>query len=471
VSGSAAHGRPLPLAGASPWAASAPRLETHVISWNLTRLCNLRCRHCYIEAGRVRKGELRGELSTEECLRVVDEIAEVNPNALLILTGGEPLLRRDVFEIARYASDRGLWVVVGTNGVLLTPELVHRMTDAGIRGVSLSLDALDPATHDRFRGVEGAWANTVEGSRLLNEAGLPFIVQTTVGRHNLHEIEAIARMACELGARVFNLYFLVPTGRGAYVSDIGPDEYEAVMHRLRAIQEEFRGRMLVNSKCAPHYQRVLYEHDPNSPFLKTFGAGAGGCPAGTHYCGIRPTGEVTPCPYLPVYGGNLRERSFREIWERSEVFVRIRERTALGGRCGACEFRAVCGGCRARAFGATGDYMAEDPWCTYAPGRHGGVPIRFDDATTYGLEERREMRWTPEAEARLRSAPSFVRGMVSRRVEAYARSRGYTEVTPAVLDEVRREVLGGRIAGAPPFVRRMLEARERGGPPGDGRGG
>lgn len=434
--------------------------QTHVISWNLTRLCNLKCAHCYIEAGPLKKGELKGELSTEECLRVVDGIAEVNPNALLILTGGEPLLRKDVFQIARYASDRGFWVVVGTNGVKIAHDLVGRMMEAGIKGVSLSLDALDAATHDRFRGVEGAWENTVNGSRILSERGLPFIVQTTVGRHNLVEIEAIARFAFELGARVFNLYFLVPTGRGAFISDIEPDEYESVMHRLREIQREFEGKMLVNSKCAPHYQRVLYEHDPESPFLKTFSAGAGGCPAGTHYCGITPTGDLTPCPYLPVYGGNLRERSFAEIWETSEVFTRIRARKSLGGRCGACEFNAVCGGCRARAFGKTGDYMAEDPWCVYEPGRHGGRLIRFEGATTYGLEVTREMTWTAEAQARLEGAPSFVRGMVSRRVEEYAQRKGHAEVTAALMDEVRREVLGGRIGKVPPFVRRMLESKD-----------
>ena len=455
---------------ASPLAASSARFQTHVVSWNLTRLCNLRCQHCYIEAGPLKKGELAGELSTEECLRVVDQIAEVNPNALLILTGGEPLLRRDVFEIARYANGRGFWVVVGTNGVKITHDLVRRMIESGIRGVSLSLDALDPAAHDRFRGVEGAWENTVTGSRILNELGLPFIVQTTIGRHNVGEIEAIARYAFELGARVFNLYFLVPTGRGAFISNIEPEEYEAAMGRLREIQAEFQGRMLVNSKCAPHYQRVLYEHDPESPFLKTFGAGAGGCPAGTHYCGITPTGDLTPCPYLPVYGGNLRERSFREIWEGSEVFTRIRARKALGGRCGACEFNAVCGGCRARAFGKTGDYMAEDPWCVYEPGRHGGGLIQFGGAVTYGLPDARAMRWTAEAEERLREAPSFVRGMVSRRVEEYARRQGYAEVTAAVMDEVRREVLGGRIGRVPPFVRRMLESRGGAGGSGDVRG-
>jgi radical SAM protein with 4Fe4S-binding SPASM domain len=259
---------------------------------------------------------------------------------------------------------------------------------------------------------------------------------------------------------VFNLYFLVPTGRGAYISDITPQRYEETLERLIEIQGEFAGEMLVNAKCAPHYQRVLYERDSNSPFLKSFSAGAGGCPAGTHYVGIRPNGDVTPCPYLPVYGGNLREASFREIWERSEAFTTIRARNGLGGRCGACEFSGVCGGCRARAYGATGDYMAEDPWCVYEPGAHGGERITFDGRTTYGLEIGEGLPWTDGARARLERVPGFVRGMLSRRVEDYAREHGHDEVTVELIREVRERVIGGRIGSVPPFVRRMLESRD-----------
>ena len=430
--------------------------RSHVISWNLTKKCNLRCEHCYISAGRISKAEAQDELSTEECFRVIDQICEVNSEALLILTGGEPLLRKDVFEIASYADSQGLWVVVGTNGVLISEDLCTRITDAGIKGVSLSLDSLDAATHDLFRGVQGAWDNTVNGSKILHDAGLPFIVQTTIGGHNLGEILDIARLAHELGARVFNLYFLVPTGRGAYISDITPEQYEETLAELMELQKEFSGRMLVNSKCAPHYQRVLYEHDPDSPFLKSFAAGAGGCPAGTHYLGIRPNGDMTPCPYLPVYGGNLRETTFKEIWEESEVFKGIRERKKLGGRCGACEFNQVCGGCRARAYGQTGDYMAEDPWCVYEPGKYDFQTISFQGKTTYGLEAEAEMPWSADAKERLKNVPSFVRGMLTQRVESYAREHGYDQVTAEVMQEVREQVMGGRIGNAPPFVRKML---------------
>ncbi len=430
--------------------------RSHIISWNLTKKCNLRCEHCYISAGRISKAESQDELSTEECFRVVDQICEVNPQALLILTGGEPLLRKDVFEIAAYANSKGLWVVVGTNGVFITEELCRRIIDSGVKGMALSLDSLDPAVHDLFRGVQGAWDNTVNGSKVLRDADLPFIIQTTIGEHNRESILEIARFAYDLGARVFNLYFLVPTGRGLYTSNITPGQYEETLARLMDLQKEFAGKMLVNSKCAPHYQRLLYQHEPDSPFLKSFAGGAGGCPAGTHYLGIRPNGDMTPCPYLPVYGGNLRERSFKEIWEDSEVFNRIRSRNALGGRCGACEFNRVCGGCRARAYGATGDYLAEDDWCVYEPGAYGFQTISFEGKTTYGLETAGELEWAPDARQRLENVPSFVRGMLVKRVEAYAREQGRHQVTAALMQEVRDQVLRGRVSNVPPFVRRML---------------
>lgn len=418
---------------------------SYVISWNITQRCNLVCEHCYIDALRTKASDpLPGELSTEECFRVIDQIVEVNPDALLILTGGEPLLRPDVFEIAAYASSKALWVVVGTNGVLIEPKVVQRMRESGIKGVSLSLDALDPETHDAFRGVQGAWQNTICGTQVLRDQNLPFLIQTTLGQHNKDDILDIARKAYALGARVFNLYFLVPTGRGKYISNVTPEEYEEVLHRLLDLQQEFMGKMLVNAKCAPHYQRVLYETDPDSPFIKGFSGGAGGCPAGTHYLGIRPNGDMSPCPYLPVYGGNLREKTFREIWENSEVFTSIRVRKSLGGRCGDCEFNALCGGCRARAYGATDDYLAEDPWCVYQPRKYGGKLIPME-GITYGTPSEKALSWTPEAEARLKNIPAFVRGMVVKAVEGLAEKEGVTEVTGDFMERAKTKALGGRI--------------------------
>lgn len=426
--------------------------SSHVISWNITKRCNLRCEHCYIEAGPIRdKSELDGELTTQECFKVVDQITEVNPNALLILTGGEPFLRPDVFEIARYAGDRGLWVVVGTNGVLIDEGLLDRVEAASIKGISLSLDALDAERHDRFRRVTGAFENTVRGARLMAARDMPFLIQTTVVRQNAADLEAIAERAHTLGARVFNVYFLVSTGRGSYVTDITPEDYESIMHRLYDLQRHFRGRMLVNSKCAPHFQRVLYQREPDSEMRKSYASGAGGCPAGTHYCGIRPNGDMTPCPYLPEYGGNLRDTSFADIWNHSEVFTQIRNRQQLQGRCGSCEFAGVCGGCRARALGTRHHIMAEDPWCVYEPGSLGEISLP-ETPISYGAAQTAELTWTPAAKQRLERIPSFVRGMVVGRIEAFAKDRDASLITVEMMDEIRQR-MGDRLGGVPSFAR------------------
>src|SRR5687767_12519228 len=398
----------LPHINASPPGFARP----YVVSWNLTYRCNLACEHCYLDAGGTPQVGTenfadRSELGTEECFRVIDEIAAFAPECITILTGGEPLLRRDILEIVRRAAERGLWVVVGTNGVRITENVARRLADAGARGLSLSLDALDPDRHDRFRKVRGAWRNTVEGAEILNRTGLPFIVQTTAGSHNLGELEAIADFAHDrLAAKVWNLYFLVPTGRGQFVSDITPAQYDEVLDSLYRIQRKYDRRMLVNAKCAPHYIKTVLENarlrtedggrasvgraepegmpidatsdappGPGVSPIRTYSGGAGGCPAGTHYMGIRPNGDVTPCPYLPVFAGNLRRSPLADLWTSSELFTGIRRRTSLEGRCGACELNAHCGGCRARAYGMTGDLMAEDPLCTHTPGTFAGSPL------------------------------------------------------------------------------------------------
>ncbi|MGH9342133.1 MAG: radical SAM protein [Acidobacteriota bacterium] len=423
----------------------------YVISWNLTYRCNLACEHCYLDAGgrpQVHADNFldRSELDTGQCFRVMDQIVEFAPECLTILTGGEPLLRRDILEIIRYGHQRKLWIVVGTNGVRITENLAGILQKEGVRGLSLSLDDLDPDTHDRFRMVKGAWKNTVEGAKILHRTGLSFIVQTTVAKHNAQKLEAIAQFAYqELGARVWNLYFLVPTGRGQFVSDLSQSEYDEVLASLSEIQNRFASRMMVNAKCAPHYVRTLFEQDPESPFLKTFTGGAGGCPAGTQYMGIRPNGDVTPCPYLPVFAGNLKEEGLSEIWKSSDLFVNIRRRKQLGGRCGQCEFGGFCGGCRARAYGMTGDYMQEDPLCSYTPGKHAGAVIKLQPRVEYGQPVEEQIGWDADARRRMEQVPAFVRGMVVKRVEEYCRKEGLDRVTVSDLQEIRSRMPASKI--------------------------
>lgn len=431
----------------------------YIISWNLTYRCNLACEHCYLDAGGRPKVDSesfsdRSELNTEQCFAIIDQIADFAPECVTILTGGEPLLRRDILEIIEYGAAKKLWVVVGTNGVKISAQLAERLKDKGVRGMALSLDALDPERHDRFRMVRGAWENTVQGAKILHAAGLPFIIQTTVAEHNAGELAAIAKFAHgELSAKVWNLYFLVQTGRGAFVSDLTDGEYERVLAELAELQERYQGRMMVNAKCAPHFVRYLFETNRDSPFLKRFTEGAGGCPAGSHYMGIRPNGDMTPCPYLPVFGGNLRESTFAQIWNDSETFRRIRGRNELGGRCGACEFKSLCGGCRARAFGVTAaagtaDFMAEDPLCSYEPGKYSPAEVEgVEPAVQYGEEVRSEIVWEDEARARIARIPAFVRGMVVRKVEEYCRQQKISVITGQELERIRSRIPTQKLFG------------------------
>ena len=421
----------------------------YVVSWNLTYRCNLACEHCYLDAGGAPQVNTenfadRSELGTEECFRVIDEIAAFAPECVTILTGGEPLLRRDILEIVRRASERGLWVVVGTNGVSITDNLARRLAEAGARGLSLSLDALDPDRHDRFRMVRGAWQNTVDGAEILNRTGLPFIVQTTAGAHNLGELDAIADFAHDrLAAKVWNLYFLVPTGRGQFVSDMTAAQYDEVLASLYRIQRKYDRRMLVNAKCAPHSIKTVLENagTETDPKIRTYSGGAGGCPAGTHYMGIRPNGDVTPCPYLPVFAGTLRSSSLTDLWTSSGLFADIRRRASLGGRCGECEMNGHCGGCRARAYGMTGDLMAEDPLCTHTPGKFVGSPLLTlsgsKGAIKYGSETPATIAWDDAANERMKKIPAFVRGMVVRAVEDSCRKNGISRVTTEELERIR----------------------------------
>ena len=440
-----------------------PFSRPYVVSWNLTYRCNLACEHCYLDAGgtplvATENFADRSELGTEECFKVIDEIAAFAPECLTILTGGEPLLRRDILEIVQRAAERGLWVVVGTNGVRITGNVAQRLMEAGARGLSLSLDALDPNRHDRFRKVRGAWQNTVEGAEILNRTGLPFIVQTTAGAHNLGELEAIADFAHDrLAAKVWNLYFLVPTGRGQFVSDITPAQYDDVLGSLYRIQSKYDRRMLVNAKCAPHYIKTVLENGGGQ--IRTYSGGAGGCPAGTHYMGIRPNGDVTPCPYLPVFAGTLRKSSLADLWTSSALFTDIRLRSSLGGRCGECEMNAHCGGCRARAYGMTGDLMAEDPLCTHTPGKFAGSPLLAVNGTAaasgapaataiqYGRDAVITIAWDDAASERMKKIPAFVRGMVVRAVEESCRKDGISRVTPEELERIRARMPTPKIFG------------------------
>ena len=405
----------------------------HVVAWNLTRRCNLACAHCYIAAG---SWHATGDdLSTDECLRIADEILAISPAPMFILSGGEPLLRNDLESLAEHATKRGATVVVGTNGTLLGADRIRALQSSGVTGVAVSIDSLDARYHDRFRHGDGALADTLGAVDRLAEARLDFVVQTTVTRGNRAELPAIAAWAAEHGAVSFNVYFLVATGRGAGMPGLEPHENDQVLEDLVDLERAFRGRMLVRAKCQPQFMRHVYTRDTDSPLLNY----ATRCPCGVHYCRITPEGRLTPCPYTPVEAGDLRRQSFAEVWDHSPIFTALRA-GELGGRCGRCEYRVVCGGCRARAHAEAGDLMAEDPSCAYQPA--GDRPVVQPARTvTYGQAQQPEtLPWSDAARTRMARVPGFVRAVVTARVEDFARERGYAEITPEVLDAVRREL-------------------------------
>jgi AdoMet-dependent heme synthase len=416
--------------------------------------------------------DTRGELTTTECRRVMDEIAAVNPNVFLILTGGEPLLRRDIWDVAAYAAEKTFTTVFGTNGVLLREKEARRMREHRVLGASISLDSTDRVKHDGFRRLPGAWDGAVRATRVLADEGLDFSLHMSVTDWNVHEVPAMVDLAKELGAKVLNFFFLVRTGRGRDLTDIDAAAYERILTWLAKAQGAGQGPpsfvrrllgmpespappafedpwstpvgradgLLIRAKCAPHFRRILWELNPSSPLLKNYAHGS--CPAGKYYCRITPEGDVTPCPYMPVSAGNLRATGFADLWRSAPVFADLRE-PKLGGRCGACEFSKVCGGCRCRAYATYGDYLAEDPACGYQPGGHGGAVIELPATLTFGLPVDYELTWEPAARERLGAIPSFARGMVVKAVEAYARGRGETVITPALLADVRSR-WGGR---------------------------
>lgn len=386
-----------------------------LISWNLTKKCNLRCPHCYMDAGR----PAERELTTEECLELIDEMKALGTE-MLILTGGEPLLRKDIYDIARYASAQGLWVVMGTNGVLITDEVAEKMIECGVKGVGISIDSLDPEKHNQFRGGPDAWKYSVRALEVCRRHGLQVLVQTTVMEMNRDEISEMIAFAREKGAWSFNLYFLVQTGRGQEMSDLSPVQTEAVLTELVDRQDDYRP-MLVRAKCAPQFKQIAYAKGKG-------GLESGGCMAGTQYCRITPGGDVTPCPYMTVVAGNVLEQSFSEIWHTSPVLQQLRDPDRLKGRCGRCEFRELCGGCRCRAYAAHDDYLQEDPACTYQPDGS-GEPLTFEF-----------VRWSDAARARLERIPiDFIRGKVQQGLEAYARRQSI----PLITAEVMKEALAG----------------------------
>lgn len=385
-----------------------PYPPPRLIFWETTAGCNLACIHC--RRITVADQLLPQDLTTAESFDLIDQIAAF-ARPIFVLSGGEPLFRPDIFDIARHASDAGLIVALATNGTLIDATVARKIKESGVRRVSISFDGADADTHNIFRG-KGAFEKSIAGMTYLREAGVPYQINTTVARHNVHQMNETLSLAKGMDAQALHLFLLVPVGCGVEIADdqqITPTEYEGVLNWM--YDAEMEGGIELKATCAPHYFRIVRQrqaeerrngvfrerpsshhrqqhagghpgghpsngHGPNGQpddaagnqaAREAMNAMTKGCLAGTGVCFVSHRGEVFPCGYLPVEAGNIRQQPFRAIWEGSTLFAELRDPDLLGGKCGLCEFKRVCGGCRARAYGMSHAYLDEEPFCTYVP--------------------------------------------------------------------------------------------------------
>lgn len=353
---------------ASPPGSQASANTLRLVAWEITRNCNLACLHCRASATH---GPYSGELDTPAALNLLNQIAETG-QPIVILTGGEPLLREDIFDVIRHGYALGLRMVMAPNGTLITADIARQLVASGIQRISISLDSATAEGHDRFRGVPGAFEGALRGIAMARKAGLEFQINTTITQANLTDIPAIQELAVQLGAVAHHIFLLVPTGRGKYILDqaITAEQYEDTLNWF--YDQRQTCALQLKATCAPHYYRILRQRakaDGQTVTFQSHGLDAvtRGCLGGVGFCFISHRGVVQPCGFLDLPGGDITRQSFKEVWEHSPEFTRLRDYSQLKGKCGHCEYQRVCGGCRARAYEATGDYMAEEPLCSYQP--------------------------------------------------------------------------------------------------------
>jgi len=382
-------------------AIAAPPLR--LVFWETTTGCNLQCVHCRRLEVSLALSKL--DLDTPAATRFIRSLPETG-RPILVFSGGEPLMRPDVFDLAEVATDVGIPIALATNGTIMSPDVAKRVHDVGFKRVSISFDGPDAATHDRFRGVDGSFDAAIAGFKALRAAGVSMQINTTIAQHNYRRMDEIYQLALDLGADALHVFMLVPVGCGMTLSDdirLSPEEYERALNWIydRSLEEKLH----LKATCAPHYFRIMrqrakadgrpmpvaaHPHRNMGPAQGASAAPAGhpgghpggghpgggkpdlsamtkGCLAGQAVCFVSHTGEVFPCGYLPVTSGNVKTTPFPEIWRAGHVFQDLRDDTKIDGKCGCCEYKKVCMGCRARAFSETRDYMGEEPNCGYVP--------------------------------------------------------------------------------------------------------
>lgn len=352
-----------------PFISGAPFL----VVWDITYACNLKCKHCYASAGE----PLKDELTTEEAKQVIDKLDRASV-PIIAFSGGEPLVRKDILELAKYAYDKGIYVAIATNGTLITEEKAREMKESGIRFTQISLDGASADTHDSFRGINGVYEKTIQGIKNCVNEGFFVNIAATATKYNYEEIPKIMDLCEELGVNWFMLYNFVPTGRGAFISenDLTPPQREQLLNDLwQRLKEGGKVNML---STAPQFARVALEsevgknekivpthfYNPSlSGKLVNLAEFIGGCGCGRFYCAVRPNGDIEPCVFFPLTVGNIKEDDFEDLWKNNVIFKELRNKDILEGNCGKCDYRYYCGGCRARAYGYTGNYLASDPGC------------------------------------------------------------------------------------------------------------
>jgi radical SAM protein with 4Fe4S-binding SPASM domain len=331
-----------------------------VIAWESTRACNYACQHCRASA---QKQADPNQLTTKEAYLMIDQIATFC-KPVFIISGGDPLQRADIFDVAKYASDQGLRVAMSPSGSNITLEVIKKMKTSGVNMISLSLDGSSAKVHDGFRMVLGAFDLTMHNIALAHEGQMPFRINTTVTQHNLADLPDILKLVTTLGAVEWDVFMLVPTGRGKIQMEITPDQYEETLQST--YKASLSSPIPIKVTCAPQYSRIVHQHaKDNSQLQGRPDRGGRGCMAGNGFCFISHIGEVYGCGFLPVQAGNIRHQHFREIYENSPLFKQLRNPSLLKGRCGRCSFKIICQGCRARAFSTNNDYLQEEPYCTY----------------------------------------------------------------------------------------------------------
>ncbi len=332
----------------------APR----VVAWESTRACNFACVHCRAEA---QKAADPRQLTTHEAFDLVEQIAEFC-KPVFIVSGGDPLQRKDIFEVASHASSLGLRVVMSPSGSNLSADTFEKMKAGGVKMISLSLDGSNSEVHDNFRQVPGAFNLAMKNMALARQSGFAFRINTTVTQHNLSDLFNIQKVAAENGAREWDVFMLVPTGRGKVTMEITPQQYEEALQSI--YKASLTSPIPIKMTCAPQYMRVIAQHqkEPNQPEI-----GGRGCMAGNGFCFISHIGEVFGCGFLPISAGDIRQQKFKQIYQEAPLFVQLRNHESLKGKCGICEYKTLCGGCRARALSIRKDYLEEEPYCIYKP--------------------------------------------------------------------------------------------------------